>query len=55
VNELTYLILGEFLVSALMGLAAGCLFVWAVTAGLFRDIEQVKYQVLGSEAGDDER
>ena len=33
-HELYYLILGQFLVSALMGLGALCLFVWAAAAGL---------------------
>ena len=48
-RELQYLVLGQFLVSVLMGLGALCLFVWAAASGLFRDIEPVKYQVLDSE------
>jgi cbb3-type cytochrome oxidase maturation protein len=50
--ELRYLVLGQFLVSTLMGLAALCLFVWAVASGLLRDVEAVKYQVLDSEGID---
>jgi cbb3-type cytochrome oxidase maturation protein len=51
-QELHYLILGQFLVATLMGLGALCLFLWAVAAGLFRDVEPVKYQVLDSEGID---
>lgn len=54
-SELGYLVLGQFVVSALMGLAAVCVFLWAVSTGLFRDIEQVKHQVLRSESADEER
>jgi hypothetical protein len=45
-QELHYLIAGQFLVATLMGLGALCLFVWAAAAGLLRDVEPVKYQVL---------
>lgn len=48
-RELQYLILGQFVVSTLMGLGALCLFLWATASGLFRDVERVKYQVLDSE------
>jgi hypothetical protein len=51
-RELHYLILGQFLVSTLMGLGALCLFMWATAAGLLRDVEPVKYQVLESEGID---
>jgi hypothetical protein len=54
-RELHYLIAGQFLVSTLMGLGALCLFVWAATAGLFRDVEPVKHQPLDSEGIDHER
>lgn len=54
-RELHYLIAGQFLVSTLMGLGALCLFVWAAAAGLLRDVEPVKYQVLESEDIDHER
>ena len=48
-QELRYLVLGEFLVSVLMALGALAFFVWAVVSGLLEDVEQVKYQVLESE------
>ena len=48
-QELHYLIVGQFLVATLMGLGALCLFVWAAVAGLLRDVEEVKYQVLEAE------
>ena len=54
-EELHYLIAGQFLVATLMGLGALCLFLWAAAAGLFRDVEPVKYQVLDSEGIDHER
>ena len=54
-RELHYLIAGQFLVATLMGLGALCLFLWAAAAGLFRDVEPVKYQVLDSEGIDHER
>jgi hypothetical protein len=51
-QELQYLIAGQFLVSTLMGLGALCLFLWAMASGLLRDVEPVKYQVLDSEGID---
>ena len=51
-DELHYLIAGQFLVSTLMGLGALGLFLWAAAAGLLRDVEPVKYQVLESEGID---
>ena len=54
-RELHYLIAGQFLVATLMGLGALCLFVWAASAGLLRNVESVKYQVLDSEGIDHER
>ncbi len=48
-TELRYLLLGQFVVSMLMGLGALCLFLWAAADGLLRDVEAVKYQVLESE------
>ncbi len=56
-QELIYLIVGQFIVSLLMGLGALCLFVWAVASGLLYDVESVKYQVLSIEGADhdDER
>ncbi len=54
-DELKFLIAGQFIVSVLMGLAALCLFVWAVASGLLTDVERVKHQVLQSEGVDDDR
>jgi cbb3-type cytochrome oxidase maturation protein len=48
-QELLYLIVGQFVVSLLMALGALCLFLWAAAAGLLDDVEPVKYQVLKSE------
>ena len=48
-HELTYLILGQFVVALLMGLGALCVFVWAVVAGVLDDVEPVKYTVLETE------
>jgi cbb3-type cytochrome oxidase maturation protein len=46
---LEHLTLGEFVVAALMALAALCAFVWGVATGAFRDVEGVKYDVLRAE------
>jgi cbb3-type cytochrome oxidase maturation protein len=54
-QELHYLIVGQFAVATLMGLGALCLFLWAAMAGLFRDVEPVKYQVLDSEGIEHDR
>jgi hypothetical protein len=54
-QELQYLLVGQFLISTLMGLGALCLFVWAAASGLFRNVEPVKYQVLEIEGIDHER
>ena len=43
---LEYLTLGEFVVAALMALAAVCAFVWGIATGAFRDVESVKHDVL---------
>ena len=43
----------QFLVAFLMSLGAVCIFIWAVLSGQFKDIENVKHQVLKAEA--DER
>ena len=51
-QELHYLIVGQFVVSVLMGLGGLCLFLWANASGLLRDVEPVKYQVLESEGID---
>lgn len=47
-----YLTLGEFVVAALMAVAALCAFVWGVATGAFRDIEGVKHDVLRVENQD---
>jgi cbb3-type cytochrome oxidase maturation protein len=49
VAELVALVLGQFLVSLLMGLAGLCAFAWAVASGLLSDVERIKYQVLDVE------
>ena len=54
-DELHYLIVGQFIVSTLMGLGALCLFLWATASGLFDNVESAKYQVLDSEGIDDDR
>jgi hypothetical protein len=51
-SELVALVAGEFAVSALMGLAALCLFLWAAGSGLLTGAEAVKYQVLRGEGID---
>ncbi len=48
-QELIALVLGQFVVSLFMSLAALCLFLWAAASGLLKDVERVKYQVLRSE------
>ncbi len=54
-EELHYLILGQFIVATLMGLGALCLFLWAAASDLLHDVEPVKYQVLESEGIEHER
>lgn len=48
-TELITLVLGQFVVSLFMSLAALCLFLWAAASGLLKDVERVKYQVLRTE------
>jgi cbb3-type cytochrome oxidase maturation protein len=45
-QELIALLLGQFVVSLFMSLAALCLFLWAAASGQLSDVERVKYQVL---------
>lgn len=52
---LEYLALGEFVVAALMGLAAASAFVWALASGALADVEAIKHQVLRREADARER
>ena len=49
--ELTLL---QFLVAACMGAGAVCLFVWAVLAGMFDDVEAIKFKAYRAEVPDDE-
>ena len=46
---LEYLTLGEFVVAALMAVAALCAFVWGVASGAFKNMEGVKHDVLKAE------
>ena len=46
---LEHLTLGQFVVALLMGLAALSAFIWGAASGAFRDVEQIKHQVLRSE------
>jgi hypothetical protein len=48
-EDLRYLMFGQFVVSMLMALGGLCLFVWAAATGLLHDVEPVKYQVLDAE------
>lgn len=49
--ELTFV---QFLVALLMSAGAVCLFIWAVLAGLFEDVEAIKYRAYRAEVNDDE-
>jgi cbb3-type cytochrome oxidase maturation protein len=35
-----------FFMALLMGLAAWCVFLWAIRTGQFRDVEETKYQIV---------
>jgi cbb3-type cytochrome oxidase maturation protein len=35
-----------FFVAFLMAIAAWCLFLWAIRTGQFRDVEEIKYQIV---------
>jgi cbb3-type cytochrome oxidase maturation protein len=35
-----------FFMALLMGLAAWCVFLWAIRTGQFKDVEEPKYQVV---------
>jgi len=52
---LEYLMIGEFVVAFLMGLAALCALFWAVASGAFRNVEAIKHQVLRLEEDDGRR
>ena len=49
-EELT---LVQFMVALLMSLGAVCLFVWGVLAGLFNDVEAIKFKAYRLEVNDD--
>ncbi|MGH7742649.1 MAG: cbb3-type cytochrome oxidase assembly protein CcoS [Candidatus Eiseniibacteriota bacterium] len=38
-----------FVMALLMGLAAWCIFLWAIRTGQFKDVEDIKYQVFPKE------
>ena len=40
-----------FVMALLMGLAAWCIFLWAIRSGQFKEVENIKYQVF-PESGD---
>ena len=40
-----------FFIAFLMGLAAWCIFLWAIRTGQFRDVEDIKYQIVPRQAG----
>ncbi|MGH9441023.1 MAG: cbb3-type cytochrome oxidase assembly protein CcoS [Thermoanaerobaculia bacterium] len=42
-----------FLMAFLMGLAAWCVFLWAIRTGQFRDVEKIKYQIVSLPKGDE--
>ena len=50
---LEYLTFGEFIVAALMALAALSAFVWGAASGALGDVEGVKHRVLEAE-GDEQ-
>ena len=52
---LEHLTLGQFVVAVLMGLAALSAFIWGAASGAFRNVEEIKYQVLRLEDDRDER
>jgi cbb3-type cytochrome oxidase maturation protein len=49
------LTLYQFLVALCMGLAAVCIFIWAVLSGLFKDVEEIKMRAYRAEVDDDEQ
>lgn len=52
---LEYLVLGEFVVSLLMALAAACALFWGELSGALRNVEGVKHRVLEVEEDDARR
>lgn len=43
-----------FFMALLMGLAAWCIFLWAIRTGQFEDVESIKYQVFPEQEADPE-
>ncbi len=43
---LEIIVLIEFIVAFLMGLAACCFLFWGILSGAFKDVEQIKERVL---------
>ncbi len=41
-----------FFTAFLMSMSAWCMFLWAVRAGQFRDVEETKYQIWPKDSGD---
>jgi cbb3-type cytochrome oxidase maturation protein len=41
-----------FFSAFLMSMSAWCVFLWAVRAGQFRDVEETKYQIWPQDGGD---
>ena len=41
-----------FFSAFLMSMSAWCVFLWAVRAGQFRDVEEIKYQIWPKNGGD---
>ncbi len=49
------LTINQFLVALCMGLAAVCIFIWAVLSGMFKDVEEIKMRAYRAEVNDDEQ
>lgn len=49
------LTLNQFLVALCMGLAAVCIFIWAVLSGMFKNVEDIKMRAYRAEVDDDEQ
>jgi cbb3-type cytochrome oxidase maturation protein len=41
-----------FFSAFLMSMSAWCVFLWAIRAGQFRDVEETKYQIWPKDGGD---
>lgn len=47
------LTINQFLVALCMGLAAVCIFIWAVLSGMFKDVEEIAMRAYRAEVDDD--